>query len=309
MPSTSKAIAVFFDAPGFQDYPFEPFAGNYYPDSYEELGRILLQRGADFYIVRSQNTYLGNNTFSRGWKFDGTQFREHDEPITVDRIYNKGLFTADKAARLLNDVEMESICINKYNTYKYFSDLQARSVLAENQQDVTTGLAQLQTAMIVAKPLYGSEGNGIVIEPRESLAQHLTTFPYLLQEFMDTSEGIPGLTKTMHDFRIVIMNGEIIDVYIRTPKSGSLLANIGQGGSLFQIPVEKIPVDAKEILQKVETRFSQFPTRVYALDMCRQKNGAWTIIEINSQPGLPERIEPNFLLFLNTLADLLLAGL
>ncbi len=307
MSSSSKAVAVFFDAPHFDDYPFEPTAGNYYPDSYAELGAILGERGHSFYIVRGQETYRGHNIFSRGWKFDGTKFQDHPQAITVDRIYNKGAFVADEQARLLNSVEMESICMNKHKTYEMFPQLMSPSMVVHNAQEAWKALTHLTTGLIVAKPLTGCEGRGIIIASRETVARSLPSFPYLLQEFMDTSDGIPGLTHTKHDFRTVIINGEVIDAYIRIPKDGSLLANVAQGGSLKPVAIDAIPAEVLAILRQVEASFSMFGTRVYALDVCRQKNGIWKIIEINAQPGLPERIEPNFQRFLSRLTDVLVA--
>lgn len=299
-----KHIATFFDDPEYHDYPFD--SGNYYEDSYIELGLILERKGARAYIVRDQQTYLGNNIFDGGWVFDDGDFKRTEERITADLIYDKGHFQPDAQAKTLNVKEFDDICTDKYNTYKAFPELFVPTYLARDEEELCTAIENIASHKAVTKPVSDEGGNGILVGDPEELKDRMRRFPCIVQEFMDTSQGIPGLVDGLHDFRMVTFQGEIVGANIRQPKPGSYLANIAKGGSIFDVALEKIPQEARGIFEKVDTILARFPKRHYALDVCRRANGDWKMIELNARPGLPERTEMGFSVFMERLSDLLI---
>src|SRR3989338_5240774 len=122
-----KHAAVFFDKPGFEDYPFTN--KKEYRPAYHELAELVTRRGGTFSIVRSMETYQGGMTFSRGWTYEDGEFHEVTSPITPDLIYNKGRFRGDVGARVLNDPEFDHLCIDKWKTYLAFPRLSPPTVL------------------------------------------------------------------------------------------------------------------------------------------------------------------------------------
>jgi glutathione synthase/RimK-type ligase-like ATP-grasp enzyme len=277
-----KTVIVFFDAPGFDDYPFMV---EEYRTAYHEIGKRFADRSAAFWIVRSQDTYQGDNVFSGGWRFDGSAFIRVNTPVRADVIYDKGHFKADASARLLNSIELDEICTDKWKTYELFSEHCPKTFLVRSAGELENALAQIPSSLVVAKPQGGEEGKGVLIDTAENIRLDVRSFPYLIQEFMDTSGGIPGIVEGPHDFRIIVINGEIGVSYIRTPPPGELRANVAQGGKEISVPRNKIPPEAVEIVKAVDAKLARFKPRVYSADMGRMKDGAWKIIELNSKPA------------------------
>lgn len=301
-----KTVAVFFDQPGYNDYPFDE---EEYVTAYHELGSILHKRDAAFVIVRGQTSYKGNNVFTHAWVFDGTTFKEEHEEISVHIIYNKGHFRADAAARLLNDRELDRICTDKFATYEYFPHLSPKTMLVKNKEELKKALSGITSDITVAKPLDEEGGKGVIIDHTAVIAQKVQSYPYIIQEFIDSSAGIPHITESHHDLRLIVIDGDIVLSYIRTPPKGSLRANVSKGGKEIEVPLEDIPHEALEIKHIVDAKFEKFGRRVYSIDCARDISGKYRIIELNSKTGLsPSRFGKYHHNSLVRLADALLSA-
>ncbi len=300
-----KKVAVYFTAPEEDGYPFNK---EEYRESYRDLARMVERKGGQFFIVRGLKTYLGKMTFSRYWKFEQNQFVFHNEPITVDSLYDKGEdFPPDRDVRFLNDPAFDALCSDKEKTALMFPSIVPKTVVAYTPADLPIVLDRLRTDMVVAKPIDGAEGRGIFIESKTDIAKHITQFPYLLQEYIDTSHGIPGLIEGLHDFRMISINGEIVVCYIRTPAAGLRISNISMGGKETEVLLEDIPKDALELYKQVDAKFTQYPQRVYTVDVARDADGTWKLIELNGKPGLsPLSTGENYKQFYEKLVNLLL---
>ncbi len=304
---SKKRIAVFFTAPGFDDYPF---GDPEFRMAYHQLAQMLTDRGAVFAIVRDPATYRGKGVFSKAWVFRDGTFHVVDAPWQADVIFNKARSSSfqPKDVTVVNTPELERLCTDKWETYQRFPDLFPATLLVQNQQELEWAAKQLNGDRIVTKPLDGEGGEGVHIGPAKEILSRDQTFPLLIQDFLDTSDGIPGIAKGMHDLRIFAIRGVPLRCYVRQPKEGSFLANFQQGGSLFEIPVDSVPADAMTLFQTVDAGLKRFKDRVYCVDMGRGKSGRWALIELNSKPGLDpiDSRYPSAEAFMRRLADLLL---
>ncbi len=299
-------IGVFFNAPQYDGYPFDD---EEYITAYHELARALADRGADFFIVRSQPTYRGKNEFFGGWKFDGTTFQRYEGSMRLDVLFNKGNFIADASARVINDPELENLCTDKFLTYQSFSELCPWTTVVKNQQELAQCIAfakEKHQKMIVAKPLDKEGGAGVFIGAPDEVAAQVQSFPYLLQEFLDTSSGIPGIATGVHDLRMIGVAGQLVVAYIRQAKEGSWLANVSRGGSIREVPLEALPKEALEIYNAIDAKLSKYKYRIFSVDLGRKNNGTWKLIELNSKPGLsPMCQDAGSVRFTVAIADLL----
>jgi hypothetical protein len=301
-----KRIAVFFDALGFESYPFDK---EEYRTAYHELAAMIAERGGQFCVVRGQDSFQGNGTFSGGWVFESGKFREEASPIHAHTIYNKGYFRSDATSRVLNDPAFDHLCTDKWETYRLFPSLSPLTRLVKDEAALKEAASAFGDKRIVAKPLDGEEGKGVMAGIASELMAKIVSFPYLLQEFIDTSGGVPGIVEGIHDLRIIGVRGEPMLSYVRTPPPGKLLANVALGGREIPVPLENVPADAMDLYASVDRELAQYPQRVYSVDMGRDRNGTWKIIELNSKPGLsPVRMGPQYERFLGKLADTLLLG-
>jgi RimK-like ATP-grasp domain len=273
-----KKIGVFFDAPGYDEYPFDQ---EEYVGSYIELATELHNRGGRFYIVRSQKTFLGGNRFSGGWVFDGKGFTPVKGPVDLDLVYDKGHFVADAKSVVLNERELDDLCVDKWKTVTMFPQHSPRTKLVNNDAELRTALDELARDKVVFKPTDGEEGKGVIIGSKDDVLGSEKAFPALVQEFIDTSGGIPGIASGIHDLRLHSICGDMVLAYVRIPAPGKLVANVSQGGSETEVKP-----GAMEIFRDIDKHLSRFKRRAYCIDLGLGKDGAWKVIELNSKPGL-----------------------
>ncbi|MFH0834411.1 MAG: ATP-grasp domain-containing protein [Patescibacteria group bacterium] len=303
-----KKIAVFFDQPNFDDYPFSE---NEWRQAYGELAKIIHARGGTFFIARGDATYLGGMKFSQGWQWDGREFREVGE-FQPDVIYDKSNsavtppFRFEANARILNPNPIVEVCNDKFKTYQIFSEFAPPTEIALDEKQVATALGKIKSQQKVLKPLNAEGGAGVVIGDDATILAAEKFFPVLIQEFIDTAAGLSADDATSHhDFRIVVVNGEIVLAGLRIPAAGKLIANISQGGTVEEFPLEKIPPAALKLVKKIDAKFASYD-RAYSIDLGFENNEP-KLIELNSQPGLfSKKRGPDFANFQEKLAEVLL---
>ena len=279
-----KKIAAFFDQPGAMEYPFNR---DEYVTSYQELNQEIKNVGAALYIVRSQDTYLGNGQFSKSWQFTDKGEVVESGPITADCVYNKGSFITDNKVALSNSAELHDICIDKWKTYHFLKEYCPATFLLESEADYQVKIALITTQKIVIKPQDQEEGTGVFIGDKEYIDSLDKEYPLLMQEFIDSSGGISGIVEGIHDLRIALMDGEVVYAFVRTPPAGLLTANVALGGTLKYIEFADIPQDALEFAKSVDTKFEKYGDRFYGIDMAYTPTG-FKVIELNSALGLQQ---------------------
>ncbi|MFA5995239.1 MAG: ATP-grasp domain-containing protein [Patescibacteria group bacterium] len=307
MLKNTIAIAVYFDDPNEMGYPFDNV--NYYK-SYQGFSERCAKRDINFVITRG-DSYLGNMKFKAGWKYNDDKLEKITKPFTANIIYVKGknIITSptDKA---VNHLELAKICRDKMLTYQLFSKFMAKTLLinAVNWQAV---LQQIPSEKIVVKPVTGMEGVGIVVCNKadfnyDDLDQ--TQAPFLVQEFVDSSAGIPGLLTGKHDLRLYIFNGRAKIAEYRQPKPGSDLANIAQGGSLTILKMSQVPQWALDFVKQIDQHFKQYFPRIYTIDLMYANHRPY-LVELNSRPGLPFKDWGYYDELQNNILDTLLTAL
>ena len=304
-----KKVTVFFEEPNLEDYPF---TNPKYKQSYCELAQIIQQKQGEFWIARSNETYLGQQKFSRGWRWNGVRF-EKAGAFTASVIYDKrgdsryrASFRDESNIKILNPNKIADICEDKLKTYELFTEFCPQTFLVKNEAELKIALEKIPSEKKVIKPRDMACGEGVQIDNIEKILVSKKKFPLLVQEFIDTSKGIPNLIDGIHDFRVILINGEIILSFIRTPPPNSLIANIAQGGSVHEVPLTKIPTNIHKITKKIDSQFTEF-SRAYSIDFGFENNVP-KLIEMNSQPAIFCREDgPDFVHHKKKLAEVLLS--
>ncbi|TSC79336.1 MAG: hypothetical protein G01um101425_616 [Candidatus Peregrinibacteria bacterium Gr01-1014_25] len=300
-----RTAAVFFDEPNADDYPFSiPL----YRTVYRQLGESVAARGGRLAVVRDAATYRGNGTFAHGWVFDGTWFADHPGPLHTDLLWNKGRTFQAPDANCLNDPALDAICTDKWRSYELLHDVMFPTALVTRAEELVGAMARLTTERVVLKPLGSYGGQGVLVGAPADVAAQNTVYPCIVQEFIDTSGGIPGIVDGMHDLRIISINGDVGLSYIRTPPPGEYTANVSRGGKEIEVPPDHVPPEALAIFRHVDQVFSRFPRRLYTVDMGRDRSGRWAAFEVNAKPGFsPKETGPSYPPFYDRLAELLLS--
>ncbi|HRH23799.1 MAG TPA: hypothetical protein PK295_04180 [Candidatus Magasanikbacteria bacterium] len=279
-----KKIALFTNMPLSKEGrpAFKPT----YWTSYSELSQAVSAYGGQLYITHGQQTYIGNGSFSRSWII-ADNILQDTGPIVAEVIFDKGKFKSDETVPVFNHPELSNICNDKWLMYQMFPEYCPTTFFAKSKEELHSTLPHISTQKIVFKPFLGAEGRGIKIEDKQYFLHHSEAliYPGVVSDFLDTSNGIPGIVEGTHDLRLTIFDGEILYSYFRTPPVGSLLANVSKGGRFEMVDIQKLPSDIVTIAKQVDSRFMNLTHRFYCIDFGYTPKGP-KIIEMNSEVGL-----------------------
>lgn len=304
MSTDKPTIVIFCESMRLGDQPFNE---EYYWFAYQDLLLALKERGMDVYFASGDDSYLGAGNFSVAYTVDHeTSLRDvrtvHD--VHADLVFDRGDFKGTDMP-VLNHPSLLRIAENKVETYKRFGRFQPFSVICENRADVEAAFDKIQGDMIVVKGAVSFGGHDVFIGRKdEVLSQVPEVYPLLVQEFQDTSAGVPGGVSGVHDIRLSVCGGEIIGYYVRQAKAGSLLSNVSQGGRMVFYGVDKVPAKARAMAMQIDEEYKDHP-RYYSSDFMYTPDG-WKLVETNTYPALlPKTDGPEAVDTLNRLADYL----
>lgn len=265
------------------------FKMQHYREAYVEIGLRLHYKGVYPAILTGQGTYEGAGRFSKHWfpikKGDQLDFEERG-PITVDAVYDKDHFESDGNVFVVNSRELYELCWSKEKTYQVLGDFHPKTAQVKTGDDLQKGVAAMPGDKVALKELIGSSGVGVFVGSKEDALKTDLKFPLLVQEFIETSAGVPGITNKRHDIRVVLANGQPIAATLRTPPQGGLKSNIGYGGENRLLDLHDLPQDLLELCQAIDDRLKNYGKfRLYSVDFGLTPNG-WRMFEANGMPGV-----------------------
>jgi glutathione synthase/RimK-type ligase-like ATP-grasp enzyme len=306
-------IAFFVRNLDAEKYPFSVRDLYYY--SYQEYLLALKRAGAEVYFVTGNDSYLGDGRFSRAWTINAVSevkdFQSVGE-IKADVVFEKGGFEGTDVL-VVNDPRLRPMLENKLVMYEQFGEYQPKSMICHNEAEVHAAIEAIPGEMVVVKNPTGNGGKRVYIAKKaEMKVPEDETYPLLVQEFLDMSEGTPGLAKGVHDLRLLMAGGEVIGATLREPEAGKLYANVSQGAAERLVARSDIPAEVRVLARKIDARLveglSADLPRYYAIDFARGKQG-WRLVELNSKPGLfREANGPLARQFMNSFAQYLVTA-
>lgn len=300
----------------------KPFSNKDYMYSYEYFYDICKKGGIQMYRASYEWYDYEKNLFKHAWVFEGKGGKwKRVSNIKPDLIYDKTKARMEVYHKkeligatypFINDLTFTQLIDDKFTISLLFEKWCKKNWLIKNRADLEKFLPKIKTHLAVLKPLIESGGKGIqILDKKDILEKAFLDRPYLLQEFIDSSWGVPGASTGMHDLRLVFVNDKMVYAYIREPQKDSYLANLAQGGHLFIVPQNKLPESLSPIIAYANELFATFTNRVYSIDfMFDEKKRPW-IVELNSMPGLfftPEE-KPSMLKMYEELLKIFLAAL
>lgn len=273
-----------------------PFANKDYQYSYEFFYTLCKKNGIQMYRASYEWYDYEKHIFKHAWIYEGegAQWKRVDT-IKPDLIYDKTkgrpeVFYKKELIGMhysfVNDLRFTQIIDDKFLSSLLFQKWSKKNSIVRNQKELQENISKISTKKVVLKPISESGGNGIQLFEKNDSQQISFSGEHIIQDFIDSSSGVPGTPSGTHDFRLVIVNDDIIYAYIREPKSDSFLANLAQGGSLKIVPNENIPTSVHSIVEHARSMFTSFHPKIYTIDiMFDQEQRPW-IVELNSMPGL-----------------------
>ena len=253
-----------------------------------------INRQGGYGCIVSVDDFDGQKSFSRHLYPAKDLNYELRGPITVDVLFDKAHLRPTTLPALTDPV-VAAICDDKLATYEIFFAHQPLTLPIPAAEDFQSVLSQFLTQaahpdpIAVLKPLNEGGGRGIHIAPLSELrriAIPANNFPYLIQEFIESSAGLPGLAPGRHDLRILLLNGEILGGSIRQPAAGKFLSNTHQGGSMTMLSAAQLPESATTLAREVDAKLPQRP-RLISVDMLYSApQHRFFLMELNTSPGL-----------------------
>ncbi len=150
-----------------------------------------------------------------------------------------------------------------------------RTLVCEDPQEAIEAFAELKEQAVI-KPLFGSEGRGILRprnlqEAEQALGEIASTGGvFYLQEFIDHG-GV--------DLRLLVIEGQVIASMTRRAPPGEWLTNIARGGS-----GELLEVDTE--LESLATGATEaVGAEIAGVDILKGPDGEPRILEVNAIPG------------------------
>lgn len=264
--------------------------------TYLRLLDLMKSEGWDVYVL-TRKTYLGNGMFEGAWRYDNGKLSVVREKMFINLIYDRTggvIFPPDNDELVVvNPRNFKIFCWDKWAAYQELREYMPKTVLVENEQQIPALLKQIKTETVVLKPYNGLKGIGVFIGSHEDALKY--KFPekyqtYIMQEFVDTSEGLPGIAPGMHDLRVALVGGVVKWCHVRIPPEGKFTANAAQGGSLSEISYDKVPESVKDVVNKISSKFTEMfgKSIIYSIDFGLDKGGVPKVFEINDQIGFPK---------------------
>lgn len=187
----------------------------------------------------------------------------------LHRLENAGV-------RVVNSPTAIERSVDKYYTSTLLEDAglpTPRTVVTERFDQAMAAFEALGSDVIV-KPLFGSEGRGMVrvTDPdtayRVFRALELGRYVYYLQEFIPHGH---------EDIRLFVIGTEVVAAMTR--RGANWKTNVAQGASVA-------PLDAPTELQAMALRAAQAVGADYAgVDILPIVGGGYTVVEVNGIPG------------------------
>ncbi|MFA6047377.1 MAG: hypothetical protein WCV59_01955 [Parcubacteria group bacterium] len=275
----------------------KPFSNKDYQYSYEFFYTLCKKNGIQMYRASYEWYDYEKAVFKHAWIYEGEGAKwKKVGNIKPDLIYDKTKARMETYYKkeligeyypFINDQIFTRLIDDKLTTSLIFEKWSKKSWIINSKEDLKIILPKIKSSKIVLKPLCESGGKDVeILSKKEALEKSSIKKNFIVQEFIDSSSGVPRVSRGMHDLRLVFVNDKIIYAYIREPKKGSYLANLAQGGKLIIVPNKKIPKSVNPIIKQANEAFITFDPRVYSLDLMFDRFGRPWIVELNSMPGL-----------------------
>lgn len=281
-----------------------PFASGDENASYAHLAKLCAERGMDLHVTHCNHLVGIESTFAWNWQDGSWQpvdlvlakvslcYADLPENVPCTHPFRQALQT--HSISVVNPLRLSDLLTDKLATHAFF-DGWVPSTWNAGASDLADQISalpihpDLSTDMLFLKPRFGERGQGIHVTDLEGLVvpPALKGRGYILQAFLETSDGVPVLgISGRHDLRLILRDGEIVLAFARQPETGSYVSNCSQGGREIPLSTEQLPERLRQFAADVDKHLRCFGPRLYSLDVGFGRSGKIWIYELNTMPGI-----------------------
>lgn len=287
----SRTLVIYFSPPGVLDYPLN---NPIFFEAYTELIEYWHKYGVHAVIARA-DSYLKDGFFSSYFEWDARSrsFIKIESPIQADLIWNRDSENTiprvnDNA--VLNHPDFDEICRDKIKSYEFLKEISGKTILVHSYEEAKKNLAEFEGDKIVLKPRSGEGAHGVAVIDKADLSPDLyqNWQNILMQEFLDSSNGIEGLVEGLHEINVTVVNGLFAGARIKKPPEGAFVSSATGAvvGQVWGLHFEEIPQELWADIQVIDQRLDHYFPRLFRADFVRTTSGTYKLIEINSRPGV-----------------------
>lgn len=251
------------------------------------------------------------------WSFRNKEWKRNNTSCFSELIFEKFspvrkgikrrrelLFSADEI-KSFNDPELFDLFLDKQKTYDRLADhaIPTVSIEGKNLSDIKKACINLDKLVIkhegiddfkrqiVMKDRFGAGGRNIYkfkmgqAEKMLKVVRKHKRVSFIIQPFAKFDFGFSLENRSASaDIRLIFINGEIVQYYVRMAKEGDYRCNEHQGGSLTYLKIQDISTKLVEKSKQIADELDK--KSFYALDFIISNNGNPYLLEGNAGPGL-----------------------
>ncbi len=274
----------------------ETFTPEYHKGAiYNQLARALAARH-NLFFAYDAGSYRGGDVFAPVYEYKNEALFPSPTHATADAIYNLGNipqegFTALRA-RITNTPAFKKFCASKQDMYEYLREFSPLAIPVATEAEYLSAVERIPTDTVVFKPNTGTNGTGVrIFEKSEAaLNEEMKTDiakGALVQEFVDTKNGMPSICDSYHDLRLVTINEKIALTHVRIPEPGSRIASYQRGATIRELSVRTLPKEIISFYEAVHKKIiARFPKPMYSMDIGITASGP-RLFELNGHTAFP----------------------
>ncbi|MFA6519012.1 MAG: hypothetical protein WCV93_05200 [Candidatus Shapirobacteria bacterium] len=304
-----------------------PFASNSRYESYNAVYGYFLEVCQKFNLNAAFATsadIIGPGFCHSFWTFKDSQWLKTKSPCFSYLIFDKfspttpiaksrrQLLFSDSKIKPFNAPDLFNLFFDKQLTYEKLSghSIPTISIGDKTLQSIKDACQTLTELMshhpgfndfssdIIMKDKFGAGGRHIhkfkTGQTKKMLTtiRHNSNISYVIQPFAKFDQGFNLHNHLVaSDIRLIYLNGQIVQSYVRVAKSGDFRCNEYQGGLLTYLPLNDIPASlvakSNSIAKALDNDCS-----LYTLDFIISNSGNAYLLEGNTNPGLDWNTQP-----------------
>lgn len=286
-----------------------------YNDTYEYFLKMCAQKSLNAAFSTSSDI-IGPGKCKSYWMFKSGKWLKVKKDCYSNQIFEKfahrnkrqkfqktNLFL-NPQVKPFNRKSLSSLFLDKHKTYKYLKHFSIPTIAVKSKDKKHIGFAvealqkliyshtkkQDFSRSFILKDRFGAGGNNIYkIQPGKTgairnIMKRNEKISFVIQPYVNFDKGYrfkdyAGAT----EIRLIYLNGDLVQTYIRVAGNRDFLCNHGRGGIQIQsknIP-NKVHRSAKEIVSKLNEKRALF-----ALDFIVSNQGSVYLLEGNASPGI-----------------------
>lgn len=234
-------------------------------------------RGADYFFVESHSSYdSATSTFSNPVDIDRNPRLDISGAASVVRDFtmalsNEATFSGEASPLVAHHPDLDRFIAGKDGFVLAAPEFHPGTIICEHD-GIHEAILATPGRKVVVKPITGHRSKGVVAGTKEEVAT-LTFEPgtYLVQEFIDTSNGMPEHNiEGVHNLRILSINNKAVGAIARVGGTATDILAADVYGPVVEL--DQLSDGAQEIVDRVHEILGDLPGQgknVIAIDIMR----------------------------------------